>query len=280
LSTPAAVTARQATSTIPIVFSFVSDPVASRLAISLSRPGGNATGVTTLQPDVAGKLLQLFREAIPNLARVGVLWNPNNPGKVLAFKEISAVASPMGIEIQSLEARAPAEIEPALKALRTDRTTGVIVLSDAVTGFNNLRYTTEAVSRTRLPNIHEFANYVDFGGLMSYGSDGRAMVRQAAKQVGRPGLARSASGRPPNRAAHEVVARHKYEDGQSTRRHDRACRPVAGGSGDRVGALARHPPSASRAPRRGGARVGPSGSGRASKYRARRGWLTSRNTAS
>jgi putative ABC transport system substrate-binding protein len=185
VATPGAIAARQATSTIPIVFSFVSDPIASRLAISLSRPGANATGVTTLQPDVAGKLLQLFREALPNLIRVGVLWNPNNPGKAIAFREIKAAAALIGIEIQSLEARAPEEIEPALKALRTDRPTGVIVLSDGVTGFANLRYTAEAVVRTRLPNIHEFPEYVDFGGLMSYGSDGGAMIRQAAKHVDR-----------------------------------------------------------------------------------------------
>jgi len=76
---------------------FVSDPIASRLAISLSRPGWNATGVTTLQPDVARKLLQLFRDALPNLVRVGVLWNPNNPGKVAEFREVEAAASMLGI---------------------------------------------------------------------------------------------------------------------------------------------------------------------------------------
>ena len=75
LSTPAATAARQATSTLPIVFAYVNDPVASRLATSLSRPGWNATGVTTLQLDVARKLLQLFREALPNLVRVGVLFS-------------------------------------------------------------------------------------------------------------------------------------------------------------------------------------------------------------
>jgi putative ABC transport system substrate-binding protein len=185
VSTPAAIAARQATSTIPIVFVFVNDPIASGLAVSLSRPGSNATGVTTLQPDLARKMLQLFREALPNLVRVGVLWNPNNPGKVAEFREVEAAASILGVGIQSLEVRAPAEIEPALKALRTDRPTGVLVLSDGVTGFSNLRYTAEVVGRTRLPAIYPFRNYVDLGGLMSYGTSGTAMVRQAAKHVDR-----------------------------------------------------------------------------------------------
>jgi putative ABC transport system substrate-binding protein len=185
LSTPAATAARQATSTIPIVFVFVNDPITSGLAVSLSRPGSNATGVTTLQPDLARKMLQLFREALPNLARVGVLWNPNNPGKVAEFREVEAAASLIRIEIQSLEARASAEIEAALKALRRDGRTGVLVLSDGVTGFSNLRYTAEAVGRTRLPAIYPFAQYVDLGGLMSYGTSATAMVRQAAKHLDR-----------------------------------------------------------------------------------------------
>jgi len=185
LSTPAATAARQATSTIPIVFVFVNDPIASGLAVSLSRPGLNATGVTTLQSALAGKMLQLFREALPNLARVGVLWNPNNPGKVAEFREVEAAASLIRIAIQSLEARATAEIDPALQALRPDGRTGVLVLSDGVTGFGNQRYTAEAVGRTRLPSMYPFANYVDLGGLMSYGTDGIAMVRQAAKLLDR-----------------------------------------------------------------------------------------------
>ena len=185
LSTPAAIAARQATSTLPIVFAYVNDPVASRLATSLSRPGWNATGVTTLQLDVARKLLQLFREALPNLVRVGVLFNPNNPGKVAEFREIEAASSMIGIGIQSLEARAPAEIEPALKGLRTDRRTGVLVLSDGVTGFSNLRYTVEVVGRTRLPAIYQFRQYVDLGGLMSYGTDATEIMRQAAKLLDR-----------------------------------------------------------------------------------------------
>jgi putative ABC transport system substrate-binding protein len=185
LSTPAAIAARQATSTIPIVFVFVNDPIASRLAISLSRPGWNATGVTTLQPDLAGKLLQLLREAFPSLVRVGVLWNPSNPGKVVEFREVEAAASRIGIEIQSLEARAPVEIEPAVKALRTERPTGVLVLSDGVTGFSNLRHTAEVVGRTRLPAIYSFREYVDLGGLMSYGTNATVMVRQATKHVDR-----------------------------------------------------------------------------------------------
>ena len=164
---------------------FVSDPIASRLAISLSRPGWNATGVTTLQPDVARKLLQLFRDALPNLVRVGVLWNPNNPGKVAEFREVEAAASMIGIEIQSLEARAPVEIEPAVKGLRADRRTGVLVLSDGVTGFGNVPHTVEVVSRTRLPGIYQLRDYVDLGGLMSYGTNARAMSRQAAKHVDR-----------------------------------------------------------------------------------------------
>src|SRR5262245_31068050 len=180
-----AIAARQATSTVPIVFLLVNDPIASGLAISLSRPGSNATGVTTLQPDLARKMLQLFREALPNLARVGVLWNPNNPGKVAEFKEVEAAASLIRIPIQSLEARATAEIDPALQALRPDGRTGVLVLSDGVTGFGNQRYTVEAVGRTRLPSMYPFGNYVDLGGLMSYGTDNIAMVRQAAKLLDR-----------------------------------------------------------------------------------------------
>ena len=184
-STPAAIAARQATSTTPIAFVFVSDPIASRLAVSLGRPGGNATGVTTLQPELVAKLIQLLREAVPNLARVGVLWNPENPGKVAEFKEAEAAARKVGLTIQSLEARAPAHVEPALKDLLVEGRTGLLVLSDGVTGYGNEAHTAMLVSKTRVPVIYQFRDYVALGGLMSYGINAAATVRQAAKYVDR-----------------------------------------------------------------------------------------------
>jgi len=121
--TPAAVAAKRATNQIPIVFFAVSDPVASGLVASLARPGGNATGWSTILPDMSGKLLGLIKEAVPSASRIAVLANPTNPGSVLVLKAMRDQAPSLGVTIQSVEVPTPASLDAALRprSLRSRR---------------------------------------------------------------------------------------------------------------------------------------------------------------
>jgi putative ABC transport system substrate-binding protein len=114
--TPAVIAARRGTSTIPILMAVSGDPVQAGLVASLSRPGGNVTGLTSLSLDVVAKRLQLLTEVVPRVARVGVLWNPLSPEKELEWKALRAVAPKLGVTLQSLEARRRDDIEPAFEA--------------------------------------------------------------------------------------------------------------------------------------------------------------------
>src|SRR4030095_10422479 len=114
--TPPSQAAKTATTTIPIVMALVSDPVGAGLVASLARPGGNLTGLSSVSQDLSRKRLELLKEAIPKVSRVGVLYDPNDPAKVAEFKEIEDVARPLGVQLQSLEVRSLDELESAFKA--------------------------------------------------------------------------------------------------------------------------------------------------------------------
>ena len=173
-STPGALAAKAATRDIPIVFQMVSDPVTSGLVASLAHPGGNVTGWSNILPQMSGKLLQLLTEALPRASRVAVLWSSANPGKVLEYREIQAAARGLGVTLQSAEAPAPKDLEAAFSALTRGRPDALIILADQVTQPHDQRIV-EFAATSRLPAISQVRQFVDAGGLMSYGLD---LVRQ------------------------------------------------------------------------------------------------------
>jgi putative tryptophan/tyrosine transport system substrate-binding protein len=172
---------KQATSAIPIVFAVATDPVGEGLVASLARPGGNVTGLSVQATDVAGKRLALLREVVPNLHRLAVLANVDYPSGVLEVGEVKAAARTLGIEVAPLEIRRAGDIRPAFAALK-DQADALYVVADALVGANITRINTLALG-ARLPTIFSIRNYVQAGGLMSYGPDNTELFRRAADFV-------------------------------------------------------------------------------------------------
>ena len=125
--------AKQATSTIPIVMTASGDPLGSGLVASLARPGGNVTGMSLMAPDLGGKRLELLKELLPQLARVAVLWNADNPYPAIVFKETQAAGRTLGIEVQSLEVRGPDDFDGAFDAMRKRRPDALMTVEDPLT---------------------------------------------------------------------------------------------------------------------------------------------------
>jgi len=176
-STPAAIAAKQETSDIPIVFG-AGDPVASGLVESLARPGGNVTGLSQQQTDTAGKRLELLREVVPRLRRLAILVNPNNAADVLERDQVEAAARALGLDYAAFEFRRVEDIAPTLEALK-GQADALYVCRDPVLPDD---ISTLAVS-ARLPTMHDSREYVDAGGLMSYGPSFPAMDRRTAELV-------------------------------------------------------------------------------------------------
>jgi len=174
--------AKQATSTIPIVMAFDDDPVGSGFVASLARPGGNITGLSTLFPEMSGKQLELLREIVPKLSRVAVLGNATQPGNPQALREINLTADGFGVQIQYLEVRAPKDIETAFREASKERADAVLVLSTTVLYFNR-RQVSDLAVKTRLPTIYGRPEYVDEGGLVYYGPSYTDLYRRAAVYV-------------------------------------------------------------------------------------------------
>ena len=160
--------AKEATKTIPIVAVFAVDPVTTGIIDSLARPGGNLTGVATLQRDLSGKRMELLKEVVPRLFRVGVIWDADAPGSALAFKEYEATAQGLNVQIQSLEIRRPEpDLEGTFQAAAKGRVSAVVVIRNPLLR----RYTNrigEIAIKNQLPSMYEGAEYVQVGGLMSY----------------------------------------------------------------------------------------------------------------
>jgi putative ABC transport system substrate-binding protein len=121
MAAPAAWAAKQATESTPVVFVSVNDPVGQGLVASLAHPGGNLTGLSTLTSAVGGKRVELLKQAVPKISRLAVLWNPDNPGMVITFRETHAGASALGLEVESLEVRRPDDIPAAFEAMISTR---------------------------------------------------------------------------------------------------------------------------------------------------------------
>jgi putative ABC transport system substrate-binding protein len=173
--------AKQATSIIPIVFPVATDPVGAGYVASLARPGGNVTGLSQQRTDTAGKRLELLREVVPDLRRLAIMANVGNPGTMLEMGEVQAVARALGLEAARLELQRADDITPAFEALK-GRANALYVCSDPLVNANRSRINTLALA-ARLPTMHGFREYVEVGGLMSYGPSFPDLYRRAAEFV-------------------------------------------------------------------------------------------------
>ncbi|MGH7064263.1 MAG: ABC transporter substrate-binding protein [Stellaceae bacterium] len=184
LGYPTAVAARQATTTIPLVVAAVGDPVATGFAASLSRPGGDITGVSDVASELSAKRLQLLKAAVPGIKRVAMLWNADDLGMTLRYKSAEAAAKNLGIAVQPLGVREPDDFDAAFAAMTRDKPGGILMVTDVLTILNRKRVF-EFAAAQRLPAIFEADNFVHDGGLMSYGPDGKERLARLAYLVDR-----------------------------------------------------------------------------------------------
>jgi putative ABC transport system substrate-binding protein len=177
----AVLAAKQATSLIPIVFAVAADPVGGGLVASLVRPGGNVTGLSTQFTDLAGKRLELLREIVPNLRRLAIMANAGYPAAVLEMAEVQATARTLGLEVATFEIRRAEDIALAFEALK-GRADAVYVCGDPLMTTNRVRINTLALA-ARLPMMHAIREFVEAGGLISYGPNFPDLWRHAADLV-------------------------------------------------------------------------------------------------
>ena len=186
-STAAALAAKQATSTVPIVFAVSADPVTDGLVASLRRPGGNITGLSYVAPELVGKLLEQLHELIPGAGRVAVLWHP---GAVAVrteqdmLKAAQVAARVLGMRLQFFEVRNPADLDRAFSDISKTRADAVIILSSSML-LGERRQLADLAARHRLPAVYPWRESVDVGGLMAYGPDLAEMFRRSATYVDR-----------------------------------------------------------------------------------------------
>jgi putative tryptophan/tyrosine transport system substrate-binding protein len=180
--TPAALAAQKATTTIPIVMAAIGDPVGSGLVSSLSRPGGNITGFSSVSPELEAKRLQLMTELLPNLARVGVLWNPTNAPVVIGEATVRRAAQALGLTVESIPVRGADDFESAFVHLRRERPDGVLVLTDPMLVAQSRRII-DFMAEHRLPAVYAHQDTARAGGLVSYGAYYRELFRRAAGYV-------------------------------------------------------------------------------------------------
>ncbi len=182
-SLPGIRAAKQATKMVPVVMLTIQDPVAIGIVDSLARPGGNITGLTTLTRDLSGKRLELLQEAVVGISRVGVLWDTNAPGPVIAFKEYEAAASVLKIPLQSLEVRGPnPDLDGAFQAVAKGRTSALITISNPVLSRHQKQIANLEI-KNRLPSMCESSAYAEAGCLMSYSANSADQYRRAAVYV-------------------------------------------------------------------------------------------------
>ncbi len=174
--------AKEATSTIPIVMTQDSDPVANGFVASLARPGGNITGLSTLAPELSGKQLELMKEIIPKLSRVAVFGSSTSPGNAQSLREVELAARAFKVQLQYLDVLDPKDIETAFRAASNGRADGVLVLNSPVFASRQTQVVDLAV-KSRLPAIYWRSDFVEAGGLMSYGTSQNDLDRRAATYV-------------------------------------------------------------------------------------------------
>jgi putative tryptophan/tyrosine transport system substrate-binding protein len=182
--TEAALAARNATRTIPIVMVSVADPVAAGLVASLARPGGNVTGLCRQTPELIGKNLQLLKEAFPGTTDVGVLVNPSEPLKSVQIGDVNEAAKSLGVRVIVVEARPPSDLDSAFATMRSNRVGVVLVLGGAAFYLSRVQIADLAL-RERLPSMFQNREFVEAGGLLSYAPSTVDNYRRAASFVHR-----------------------------------------------------------------------------------------------
>jgi putative tryptophan/tyrosine transport system substrate-binding protein len=182
-STRTALAAKQATSTIPIVFASVFDPVASGIVSSLARPGGNITGAAMgVGGGFGGKWVELLKEAVPGMSHAAVLWNSANQSSAQSAEAIRAAGRTLGVKLDLFDAGNAASLDKALSAIAASRAEGVIIAPDPLFNANRTKLVRFAASR-RLPTMYFFKSFAEAGGLMAYGANNAESIRAAAKYV-------------------------------------------------------------------------------------------------
>lgn len=181
---PAARAAKDATSTVPIVAIYAGDPVETNLAASLSRPGGNLTGISDMASELSVKRLDLLKEAVPGLKRVAMLWNADDLGMTTRYRAATAAAATLGIAVQPLGVREPDDFDTAFAAMDREKPDGILMVTDSLTILNRKRVFDFAATH-RIPAIYEFDFLAHDGGLMSYGPDGKEVIARFADLIDR-----------------------------------------------------------------------------------------------
>src|SRR5262249_3666420 len=174
---------RRETRTIPIVMILSTDPVGTGLVASFAHPGGNVTGLSNISPDLSGKRLELFKEVVPGLSRVVLLWNPDARGNILDYKETETAASSLHLKLQPIEVSSAAELDRALSTVASEHAQAMMVLPGNPTAFSRRAEIASFAQRNRIPSMYGLGEYVDAGGLLSYGPSTRDMARRAATYV-------------------------------------------------------------------------------------------------
>ena len=206
--TPAALATKQATRILPIVFTAVADPITSGLVTSLARPGGNITGLSVLAPELVGKCLEQLKQAIPAVSRIAILWEPGAMGERTnkdMVKRAEVAAQALGVRLQFLEARRPADFDRAFSEMTRARAEALAVLTSSML-FGERRRLVDLAAKNRLPAVYPWREGVDAGGLMAYGPDLPDLLRRVATYV--------ETSRRQRRSASR--SRHRYWRGRIT----------------------------------------------------------------
>jgi ABC-type uncharacterized transport system substrate-binding protein len=180
--TQAILAAKNATTTIPIIFAGSTDAVALGLVADYARPGGNITGYTLGGPELYGKRLELIKETLPKISRAGLIWNPSNQSQHLALRETQAAARTLGLQIQSFEARSPDDIDGIFEAAFRDRI-GALSVGQVTPMTTNRNRIVELAAKRRLPAIYGDREWPESGGLISYGPNITELHRRAATYI-------------------------------------------------------------------------------------------------
>jgi len=182
LGEPAVLALKYATKTIPIVMLVSADPVGAGLVASLSRPGGNVTGMSILAAEMGGKRLEILKQAVPRATRVTVLWNAAYQGKADEFKDTQTTAIALKVTLTSIEIRGSGDVGPALSMIGKDRPDAIVVFADPLTASHRHQITEQAL-KLRLPMISELREFAQAGALISYGASLPELFRRAATYV-------------------------------------------------------------------------------------------------
>jgi putative tryptophan/tyrosine transport system substrate-binding protein len=180
--TLAPLAAKQATTTIPIVMTSAGDPLENGLVVSLAQPGGNVTGFSLMMSDVGGKRLELLKELVPGLSRVAVLWNSTNPYPTIVLKETRDAARTLGIEVQSLEVKGPADFATVFRLAKQNRPDAIFTIDDPLI-ISQLKQILDFAAANRLPAIYSIREFAAAGGLMAYGASIPDLYHRAATYV-------------------------------------------------------------------------------------------------